>query len=178
MLGAIAPGAPGRVPAASQGTMNNVLVGGTGAGDAYVYYETIAGGLGAGPHGPGASAIHSHMTNTLNTPIEALEFAFPLRVKRYAIRRGTGGRGRYDGGDGVVREMEFLTPAHVTLITERRETAPYGLEGGGPGQPGRNVLIRDGVEIGLDAKAAFSVQPGDLLRIETPGGGAWGAASE
>jgi N-methylhydantoinase B len=178
MLGALAQAAPGRVPAASQGTMNNVLVGGTGAGDAYVYYETIAGGLGAGPHGPGASAIHSHMTNTLNTPIEALEFAFPLRVKRYAIRRGTGGRGRYDGGDGVVREMEFLTPAHVTLITERRETAPYGLEGGGPGQPGRNVLIRDGVEIGLDAKAAFSVQPGDLLRIETPGGGAWGAASE
>ena len=177
MLGALAQAAPGVVPAASQGTMNNALVGGRDprSGQAFVHYETIAGGLGGGPNGPGSAAVQSHMTNTLNTPVEALEYAFPLRVWRYGIRRGSGGRGFHDGGDGVVREVEFLVPSHVTLITERRETEPYGLQGGGTGQSGRNVLVRDGTEIELASKAAFDVAPGDRLRVETPGGGAWGA---
>jgi N-methylhydantoinase B len=160
--------------------MNNVLVGGQDprSGGQFVYYETIAGGLGAGPHGPGASGVQSHMTNTLNTPVEALEYAFPLRVRQYAIRPGSGGRGLHDGGDGVVRELEFLAPAHVTLITERRETRPYGLAGGGDAQVGHNVLERDGAELAIDAKAELDVREGDRLRIETPGGGAWGVASE
>ena len=180
MLGALAQAAPGVIPAASQGSMNNVLVGGHDprSGGQYVYYETIAGGLGAGPHGPGASGVQSHMTNTLNTPVEALEYAFPLRVRRYAIRPGSGGRGLHDGGDGVVRELEFLAPAHVTLITERRTTRPYGLAGGGAAQAGRNVLDRDGAEHEISAKAELDVRQGDRLRIDTPGGGAWGATSE
>ena len=118
------------------------------------------------------------MTNTLNTPVEALEYAFPLRVRRYAIRPGSGGRGLHDGGDGVVRELEFLAPAHVTLITERRTTRPYGLAGGGAAQAGRNVLDRDGAEHEISAKAELDVRQGDRLRIDTPGGGAWGATSE
>jgi N-methylhydantoinase B len=180
MLGALAQAAPDIIPAASQGSMNNVLVGGQDprSGGQFVYYETIAGGLGAGPHGPGASGVQSHMTNTLNTPVEALEYAFPLRVRQYAIRPGSGGRGLHDGGDGVVRELEFLAPAHVTLITERRETRPYGLAGGGDAQVGHNVLERDGAELAIDAKAELDVREGDRLRIETPGGGAWGVASE
>ena len=180
MLGALAQAAPGVVPAASQGSMNNVLVGGRDprSGGQYVYYETIAGGLGAGPSGPGASGVQSHMTNTLNTPVEALEYAFPLRVRQYAIRPGSGGRGLYDGGDGVVRELEFLAPAQVTLITERRTTRPYGLAGGGAAQAGRNVLDRDGAEHEIGAKAELNAREGDRLRIETPGGGAWGATSE
>jgi N-methylhydantoinase B len=132
--------------------------------------------MGGGPHVPGASAVQSHMTNTLNTPIEALEFAFPLRVTRYAVRRGSGGRGAHPGGDGIVREIEFLTPAHVTVISERRLTRPFGLAGGGEGQPGRNVLVRDGVELDLAPKAEVDALPGDGLRIETPGGGGWGSA--
>jgi len=180
MLGCLAQAAPGRVPAASQGTMNNVLVGGAHpeTGGAFVYYETIAGGMGGGPSRPGASAIQSHMTNTLNTPVEALEFAFPLRVRRYAVRRASGGVGQHAGGDGVVREVEFLTPAHVTVLAERRSTRPYGLSGGGPGQSGKTVLIKDGAEIELAAKTELTVEQGDVLRIETPGGGAWGATSE
>ena len=178
MLGALAQAAPDRIPAASQGTMNNVLVGGRmpDTGAAFVYYETVGGGLGGGPSGPGASAVQSHMTNTLNTPIEALEYAFPLRVRQYRVRRGSGGAGLHAGGDGIVRETEFLVPAHVTVIAERREQRPWGLAGGGPGQSGRTVLIKDGAEIELGAKVEVDVAPGDRLRIESPGGGAWGSA--
>ena len=160
--------------------VNNTLVGGTNerTGGAFVYYETIAGGMGGGPTRAGASAVQSHMTNTLNTPIEALEYAFPFRVTRYAVRRGSGGTGAHPGGDGVVREIEFLAPAHVTVISERRLTRPFGLEGGGDGEPGRNILVRDGADTELGAKAEADVLPGDRLRIETPGGGAWGSASE
>jgi N-methylhydantoinase B len=180
MLGALAQPAPGLIPAASQGTMNNFLVGGRNerTGVPFVYYETIAGGLGAGPRGPGASAVQSHMTNTLNTPVEALEYAFPLRVREYSVRRGSGGQGGHSGGDGVVREVEFLSPAHVTIISERRTTRPYGLNGGGDGAPGRNAVDRDGVATEVGAKAELDVQPGDRFRVETPGGGAWGASSE
>ncbi|MBI4198449.1 MAG: hydantoinase B/oxoprolinase family protein, partial [Chloroflexi bacterium] len=177
LFGALAKALPDRVPAASQGTMNNLLVGGEHPErhTPYVYYETIAGGMGARPTRDGLDAIQTHMTNTLNTPVEALEFQFPLRVRRYAIRRGSGGAGLHRGGDGVVREVEFLAPARVTVISERRRFQPYGLAGGTPGQPGENALLRQGVEeVRLSAKATVDAEPGDVLRISTPGGGGWG----
>ncbi len=178
LFGCLAQAAPAVVPAASQGTMNNVLAGGTDprTGKPFAYYETLAGGMGGGPTRAGASGVHSHMTNTLNTPAEALEFAFPLRVRRYAIRSGTGGIGRHPGGDGVVRELEFLARSTVSLITERRTSRPYGLAGGGPGVVGENVVLRsNGSEERLPAKATVEVRPGDVLRVATPGGGGWGA---
>jgi N-methylhydantoinase B len=153
--------------ALGQGTMNNLTLG----NDQVVYYETLAGGQGACPDAPGPSAVHVAMSNTLNTPVEALELEFPLRMVEYALRRGSGGRGRYAGGDGVVRELEALVPLHYSLITERRRHRPAGAAGGEPGQAGRNLL--DGRE--LPAKASGSLRPGDRLRIETPGGGGYGA---
>jgi N-methylhydantoinase B len=177
LLGALASALPDRIPAASQGTMNNVLVGGhdPDRGRGFVYYETIAGGMGAGPSTDGLSAIHTHMTNTMNTPIEALESHFPLRVWRYAVRRGSGGGGRHGGGDGVIRETEFLAPAVVTVLAERRRYAPYGLQGGDPGAKGETVLLKGGVEeVILPSKSTFNVEPGDRLRVSTPGGGGWG----
>ena len=177
LLGALAKALPEVVPAASQGTMNNLLVGGhhPDHDTPYVYYETIAGGMGARPTKDGLDAVQAHMTNTLNTPIEALEFQFPMRVVRYAVRQGSGGAGRFRGGNGIVREMEFLAPARVTVISERRRFQPYGLQGGHPGEVGENVLVRMGVEeMPLPAKVTFDVQPGDVLRIVTPGGGGWG----
>ncbi len=177
VLGAMAQALPGAIPAASQGTMNNVTVGGYDAarGTPFAYYETIGGGAGAGPAGDGLSGVHVHMTNTLNTPVEALEYAYPLRIRRYALRRGSGGKGRNRGGDGLVREIEFLCPATVTLLTERRRTAPYGLQGGGAGARGRNVLTRAGHVEDLPGKAQVQVNAGDVLSIQTPGGGGWGA---
>lgn len=176
LLGALSQACPTRVPAASQGTMNNVTVGGrdTERGSNYAYYETIGGGMGAGPGNHGASAIHTHMTNTMNTPIEALEYAYPFRVTQYTIRRGSGGMGKFRGGDGITRELEFLQDAQVTILSDRRNTAPYGLDGGQPGQAGRNVLIRDQQEMGLGGKVCIEVKAGDRLRIETPGGGGFG----
>jgi N-methylhydantoinase B len=176
LLKALAKAVPARIPAASNGSMNNVALGGRDpSGDReFAYYETIAGGAGAGPHGPGASGVHTHMTNTLNTPVEALEAAYPLRVTRYALRAGSGGTGRHRGGDGVVREIEFLAPTQVTLLTERRRIAPYGLQGGASGQTGRNLLIRNRRTSVLPAKTRLSLAPGDRLRIVTPGGGGWG----
>ncbi len=178
LLGALAQAAPQRVPAASQGTMNNVVIGGwdTEREKAFTYYETIGGGLGAGPDSPGADAMQCHMTNTLNTPIEALEYAYPFRVRRYEIRRGSGGAGQFAGGNGIYREMELLASARLTLLTERRSFAPYGAQGGQPGQPGRNVLLRGQTEIELPAKTSTQVQPGDVLHLETPGGGGYGHA--
>ncbi|MFB3066809.1 MAG: hydantoinase B/oxoprolinase family protein, partial [Planctomycetota bacterium] len=163
--------APGLIPAASQGTMNNVTVGGRG----FTYYETIAGGAGGGPAGPGASALHTHMTNTRNTPIEVLENETPLRVRTLRVARGSGGAGRHAGGDGIVREIEFTEPCVAHLLSDRREQGPYGLQGGARGRPGRNTLIRDGEESPLGGRARLAAQPGDRLRIETPGGGGWGA---
>jgi N-methylhydantoinase B len=176
VLGALAQALPDRIPAASQGTMNNVAVGGYDPerGRPFAYYETVGGGAGAGPTGDGLSGVHVHMTNTLNTPVEALEYAYPFRVRRYALRRGSGGAGRHRGGDGLVREIEFLSPATVTLLTERRRTAPYGLQGGQPGAPGRNLLMRDNHEEELPGKAECDVNPGDILSLQTPGGGGWG----
>jgi N-methylhydantoinase B len=117
------------------------------------------------------------MTNTLNTPIEALEYAYPVRVRRYALRAGSGGAGRHRGGDGLVREIEFLCPATVTILSERRRTAPYGLSGGSPGAQGRNVLLRQGRAQDLPGKAEIQVEPGDVLSLRTPGGGGWGSPS-
>ena len=179
LLGCLAQALPDMVPAASQGTMNNVLVGGhnPATGRSFVYYETVGGGMGAGPDQPGASGVQSHMTNTLNTPVEALEFEFPLRVSRYAIRHGSGGGGAHRGGDGLVREMEFLAPAHLTVLSERRRSRPYGLRGGEPGQSGENVLHRHDAkeEDPLPAKVSLDVEPGDVLSVRTPGGGGLGA---
>lgn len=180
LLAALAQAAPDRVPAASQGTMNNLTIGGWDAARdrAFAYYETIGGGMGARPDRAGAAAIHTHMTNTLNTPAEALEYAYPLRLRRYEIRRGSGGKGRYGGGDGIVREVELLTPAQVTLLSDRRRHPPYGLAGGEPGQTGRNLLIRQGETHELPGKISLEAATGDILRIETPGGGGWGPADD
>ena len=181
LFGALAQALPQLIPAASQGTMNNVLVGGHNpvTDKPYVYYETIAGGMGARPSKDGISGIHTHMTNTMNTPIEALEFQYPFRVTRYAIRHGSGGAGQYRGGDGLVRDVEFLSEAEVTVLSERRRGRPYGLHGGHPGMPGHNVLYRGGVEeVELGAKITLHVETGDALSIQTPGGGGWGKPAE
>ena len=154
--------------ACGQGTMNNLTLG----NDDFSYYETLGGGQGACPDAPGPSAVHVAMSNTLNTPIEALELEFPIRVAEYSIRRGSGGHGRFDGGDGIVRELEALAEMQYSLITERRRHAPPGAAGGAPGAPGANVLNDED----LPAKAGGTLAPGDRLRIETPGGGAHGAA--
>jgi N-methylhydantoinase B/oxoprolinase/acetone carboxylase alpha subunit len=172
LLGALAGAAPDRIPAASSGTMNNLSFGGGG----FAYYETIAGGMGASAHADGASAIHTHMTNSWNTPIEAFEHQYPVRIAGYRVRRGSGGAGAHRGGDGIVREFEFLVPAEVTLLSDRRERGPWGLGGGSPGKPGRNTLVRAGRSRNLPGKTRFDARPGDLLRIETPGGGGWGRA--
>ena len=177
LLGALAKALPDVVPAASQGTMNNVLVGGHehGADRGFAYYETIAGGMGARPGADGISAVHTHMTNTMNTPIEALELYHPMRVRSYRVRRGSGGDGRYRGGDGVVRDTEFLAPAVVTVLAERRRSAPYGLQGGADATPGETVLLKDGVEeVHLAPKVTLDVARGDVLSVRTPGGGGWG----
>ena len=153
LLGALAKALPDVIPAASQGTMNNVLVGGheDGTNRGFAYYETIAGGMGARPGADGLSAVHTHMTNTMNTPIEALELYHPMRVRSYRVRRGSGGDGRYTGGDGVVRDTEFLAPAVVTVLADRRRSAPYGLQGGADATPGETVLLKHGVEEGPPA---------------------------
>jgi len=176
LLGALAQAAPERIPAASSGTMNNLTLGGFDARAKrnFAYYETIAGGMGASAIGPGESAIHTHMTNSWNTPIEALENQYPLRVRRYQIRRGSGGKGKNRGGDGIIREIEFLTPCEVTILSDRRERGPYGLCGGEAGEPGRNTLLTGGKVRAVPAKANFQARAGDVLRIETPGGGGWG----
>jgi N-methylhydantoinase B len=154
-------------PAQGQGTMNNLTL-----ANGFTYYETLGGGQGACPDADGPSAIHVAMSNTLNTPIEALETEFPLRVRELSVRRGSGGAGRHRGGDGIVRELEALAPMSFTLITERRRHAPRGRDGGANGQPGRNLLNGEPVA----SKAAGELRPGDRLRIETPGGGGYGPA--
>ncbi|MEZ6116457.1 MAG: hydantoinase B/oxoprolinase family protein [Pirellulaceae bacterium] len=160
--------------AASQGTMNNFLFGNQHFG----YYETICGGAGATADGPGADAVHTHMTNTRITDVEVLEQRLPVRLNEFSIRCGSGGAGLHHGGDGVVREFEFLAPLDVSLLTQRRADAPYGLQGGASGRVGRNVLIRQHNEPQeLNGIDAVHVEPGDVIRIETPGGGGWGPAN-
>lgn len=183
VFGALAQALPGLVPAAGQGTMNNLTFGGEyPAGQSattrhFAYYETIGGGAGAGPTGGGASGIHVHMSNTRNTPVEALEYGYPIRIEAYSLRPGSGGDGRHAGGEGLARAIRFLCPATVTITAERRQRGPYGLAGGEAGAPGRNVLIRDGEARELPGKVTLAVKAGDVVCVETPGGGGWGAAN-
>ncbi|HEX6303831.1 MAG TPA: hydantoinase B/oxoprolinase family protein [Anaerolineales bacterium] len=175
LLGALAQAVPERVPAASQGSMNNVTIGGKGAsGQPFAYYETIGGGMGARPWADGPSGVHSHMTNTLNTPVEALEYAYPLQVLRYEIRRGSGGRGKFAGGDGIRRDIKILVDAQISLISERRRYSPYGLKGGEPGATGENYLSVESKWQSLPGKGSFYAEAGNVLSIRTPGGGGYG----
>ncbi len=176
VLGALSKAIPEKIPAASQGTMNNITIGGMDPrkGRPFAYYETIGGGMGATSTGDGESAVHCHMTNTLNTPIEALEYSYPFLVTEYSIRRGTGGRGLHRGGDGIVREIELLSEADVTVLSERRKIPPYGLFGGAPGAVGKNLLIREGMFVEQGGKFSATLEKGDRLRVETPGGGGYG----
>lgn len=168
---------PDRMPALSQGTMNNTTVGGIDprSGASFAYYETVGGGMGAGPSGPGLSGVHSHMSNSLNTPVEALEHAYPFRIVRYALRHGSGGAGLHRGGDGLRRDLRLLTDGQVTLLSERRRTGPAGRAGGEDGAPGRNVHIVGGEEKSLPAKVTFDARAGEVVSIRSPGGGGWGA---
>ena len=176
LLRAFRSALPDHVPALSQGTMNNTTAGGIDprTGHPFAYYETVGGGMGGGPAGPGLSGVHSHMSNYLNTPVEALEHAYPFRVVRYGLRRGSGGRGRHPGGEGIRRDLELLGDAQVTLLSERRLQGPAGAAGGEPGAPGRNVLIRDGREEELPGKVTFQGRRGDVISVRSPGGGGWG----
>jgi N-methylhydantoinase B len=173
LLGALAQAAPDRVPAAGQGTMNNVLIG----NDEFAYYETVGGGQGGRPGRAGMSGVHTGMTNTKNTPIESLEAHYPFRVIRYGLRQGSGGAGHFPGGEGIVREIEFDTAAIVSLIGERRRNRPWGLNGGEPAATGEDWLIRrNGGRERLPGKTTFEVEPGDRLLVLTPGGGGWGVS--
>ena len=178
VLGALAQAMPELLPAASQGTMNNFTVGGSHGGEQFVYYETLGGGHGASSRGDGLSGRHCHMTNTLNTPVEALEYSYPLRVLRYQLRDGSGGAGRHRGGDGIVREYEMLVPATATVNAERRRRAPYGIHGGAPGKRGLNRFLRSGAAEVVSGKHTAHLEAGDRVVIETPGGGGWGQAGE
>jgi N-methylhydantoinase B len=173
---ALAQALPDRIPAASQGTMNNLTIGGidTRTGLEFSYYETVAGGMGARPAQDGMSGVHTHMTNSLNTPAEALEYAYPLRVCEYRLRRGSGGEGKQRGGDGVVREIQTLVPARMSLLADRRKRAPYGLHGGSDGKSGSGFIIRGNQCQKISAKGSHELQTGDRVRVETPGGGGWG----
>jgi N-methylhydantoinase B len=157
--------------------MNNLTIGGTDArtGKPFAYYETVAGGMGARDGFDGLDAIHTHMTNSLNTPAEAMEYAYPMRVRQYAIRRGSGGDGKHRGGDGVVRELELLTDAQVTILSDRRKTRPYGLKRGQDGAPGRTILTNGEGERELAGKDSVHAKAGDCVRIESPGGGGYGS---
>jgi N-methylhydantoinase B len=180
VFGALAQALPGVIPAASQGTMNNLTFGGRfparwpAPTAHFAYYETMGGGAGAGPDGAGASGVHVHMSNTRNTPVEALEHSYPLRVIEYRLRRGSGGRGLHEGSEGLVRRIEFLTPVVMTLTSERRVRQPYGLQGGEPGAAGENSLLHRGEEVVLPGRVTMGLEAGDIVRIATPGGGGWG----
>ncbi|WP_213806723.1 hydantoinase B/oxoprolinase family protein [Granulicella sp. dw_53] len=180
LLRALAQALPGRIPAASSGTMNNLTIGGvdTRTGKPFAYYETIAGGMGARPNADGVSGIHTHMTNSLNTPVEALEYAYPFRVRSYSYRPDSGGGGLYRGGDGIIREIELLNSAKVTMLMDRRIFAPYGLAGGSSGALGKSLLLLDEKATALPGKCSFDAPAGAVIRVETPGGGGWGRQEE
>ncbi|MGD9345664.1 MAG: hydantoinase B/oxoprolinase family protein [Candidatus Aminicenantes bacterium] len=176
LLGCLAQAIPERIPAASSGTMNNVALGGFDPlrNESFAYYETIGGGMGASDSLPGLDGVHTHMTNSLNTPVEALENYLPIRIRRYTLRRRSGGKGRHRGGDGIIREYEFTVPTQVTIISERRRFSPYGLQGGSKGKTGKNILVSGNEKIPLRSKSNLIAKPGDRLLIETPGGGGYG----
>jgi N-methylhydantoinase B len=178
LLRALAKAIPARIPAASAGTMSNLTIGGVDSRSsrAFTYYETAAGGMGARPGIDGISGVQTHMTNSLNTPIEALEYAYPFRVRRYSYRNGSGGAGRYCGGDGLIRELEMLTPVRLTILADRRRIRPYGLEGGEEGAAGGAWIVKAGgaERIQLPGKCSRQLEAGDAIHLETPGGGGWG----
>jgi len=176
VFGALAQALPPLIPAASQGTMNNLTFGGQdpGTGRPFAYYETMGGGAGAGPAADGGSGLHVHMSNTLNTPVEALEYSFPLRLEQYSLRPNSGGAGQHSGGGGLVRSIHFLTPVTVTVTSERRQRGAYGLQGGQDGRPGRNSLLQGESSTELPGKFTRELEANDVLQIETPGGGGWG----
>jgi N-methylhydantoinase B len=177
LLKALALAIPARIPAASQGTMNNFSFGGidTRRGQTpFAYYETIAGGTGGVPVRKGNNGAQSHMTNTLNTPTEVLEHIYPVRLHRYALRKGSGGPGKFPGGNGIVREIEMLTDVQAGILSDRRKLSPYGLKGGSPGSPGKNEILINGKSRRLPSKCSFRAPAGAIIRIETPGGGGWG----
>jgi N-methylhydantoinase B len=176
LLEVFAQALPDLAPALSQGTMNNTTVGGIDPrnGESFAYYETVGGGLGAARQGPGLSGVHSHMSNSLNTPVEALEHAYPFRVTHYGIRSGSGGTGLQPGGDGLRRDIQLLAPGRVTLLTERRSRGPRGMAGGEDGAPGENILLREGREEVLPGKVTFDALSGDIVSVRSPGGGGWG----
>ena len=176
LLGALSKAIPGKIPAASSGTMNNVAFGGYDESRArsFAYYETIGGGMGASSDSAGISGVHTHMTNSLNTPLEALENYLPIRINKYCLRRGSGGKGLHRGGEGIIREYEFFVPTQVTIISERQRFSPYGIKGGQDGKKGKNILFSKGKKIPLKSKTNIKVQPGDILHVETPGGGGYG----
>jgi N-methylhydantoinase B len=189
LLRALSQAIPDRIPAAASGTMNNLTIGGMHprandlrandprTREPFAYYETIAGGMGARPGKSGVSGVHTHMTNSLNTPAEALEYAYPLRVRRYSLRAGSGGDGKFRGGDGIVREIEVLSDCEVTLLADRRTRGPWGLSGGADGAPGRTFITRrDGAVEVMPAKFSTRLRKGERITIETPGGGGWGQA--
>ncbi len=179
LLRALARAVPGRIPAASQGTMNNLSFGGRDprrGGTPFAYYETIGGGTGGGTGHAGNSGVQSHMTNTLNTPTEVLEHVYPVRVLRYALRKNSAGRGEFPGGEGIVREIEILTGVQAGILSDRRRLPPYGLAGGSPGSSGKNEIEVRGVFRSLPSKCTFRAPAGSIIRIQTPGGGAWGKA--
>ncbi len=180
LLGALAKALPDRIPAASAGTMSNLMIGGFDPerGRNFAYYETIAGGMGARPTRDGMDAVQTHMTNTRNTPIEALEHAYPLQVLRYEIRRGSGGQGKYRGGDGIRRDIRLLTDAAVGLLSDRRRFRPYGLQGGTSGQGGESILVTSSGERSLDSKFQIHAHAGEIISVRTPGGGGHGGATE
>jgi N-methylhydantoinase B len=181
LLRALAQALPEQIPAAASGTMNNLTIGGIDprTGEPFAYYETVAGGMGARPSKHGVSGVHTHMTNSLNTPAEALEYAYPLRVRRYGLLPESGGQGKYRGGDGIVREIEVLSDAEVTLLADRRKRGPYGLQGAGEGACGSAEIIRqDGSVKSLAGKFNVRLRPGERIRIQTPGGGGWGKQQE
>jgi N-methylhydantoinase B len=180
LLKALAQAIPDRIPAAASGTMNNLTIGGIDprSGEPFAYYETIAGGMGARSTKDGVSGVHTHMTNSLNTPAEALEYAYPIRLRQYSLRSKSGGAGLHTGGDGIVREIEVLTDAQVTLLADRRSRGPYGLAGGADGAPGRTLIIRrDGSAEELPGKTSVRLRSGERVRIESPGGGGWGRSN-
>lgn len=180
LIRAFAQALPEVLPALSQGTMNNTTIGGVDprSGEPFAYYETVGGGMGAGPDGPGLSAVHTHMSNSLNTPVEALEHAYPFRVTHYSIRRGSGGGGLHRGGDGLRRDIMLLTDSQVTLLSERRERAPSGAQGGADGSTGQNVVIRGDDESVVSGKVTLDAESGDVISIRSPGGGGWGIATD
>lgn len=176
LLGALLKAVPEKIPAASSGTMNNIAFGGYDPvhNRNFAYYETIGGGMGASTACDGLSGVHTHMTNSLNTPLEALENYLPLRIRKYALRRGSGGKGARRGGEGIIREYEFFVPAQVSIISERRKFSPNGALGGKSGRRGKNTLLSKNKKTVLGSKANFKIRPHEILRIETPGGGGYG----